>query len=263
MPNTDKAWERFGQDDPYYAVLPTDEFLKDRFDQAAHEAFFRSGQDYAAMVLGLVERFLSAGTHFNRILDFGCGVGRLTLAFALHADEVVGVDISSGMLEEAKRNADAFGAHNTQWVLSDDDLTRVTGDFDFVHTFITLQHFLPERGYRIVQSLVGRLRHRGIGILHLTYANASRTPIARRLLTMLYEKVGFTYALRNLFKRLPFDTPQMHMSRYDLSRVILLLQEAGCHELHLRLTEASHYGYPVYGAIILFRKESLNLTKHS
>jgi methylase of polypeptide subunit release factors len=132
MPNTDKAWERFGQDDPYYAVLPTDEFLKDRFDQAAHEAFFRSGQDYAAMVLGLVERFLSAGTHFNRILDFGCGVGRLTLAFALHADEVVGVDISSGMLEEAKRNADAFGAHNTQWVLSDDDLTRVTGDFDFV-----------------------------------------------------------------------------------------------------------------------------------
>ena len=95
------------------------------------------------------------------------------------------MDISSGMLEEAKRNADAFGAHNTQWVLSDDDLTRVTGDFDFVHTFITLQHLLPERGYRIVQRLVGRLRHRGIGILHLTYANASRTPIARRLLPRL------------------------------------------------------------------------------
>jgi hypothetical protein len=79
---------------------------------------------------------------------------------------------------------------------------------------------------------------------------------------MLYERVGFIYTLRNLLKRLPSDTPQMHMCRYDLSRVMLLLQEAGCHELHLRLTEASHYGYPVYGAIILFRKESLNLTKH-
>jgi 2-polyprenyl-3-methyl-5-hydroxy-6-metoxy-1,4-benzoquinol methylase len=239
------------------------EFLKDRFDQGAREAFFCSGQDYAAMVLGLAERHLAQVPRFNRILDFGCGVGRLALAFAPHADEVVGVDISPGMLAEAKRNADEFGAHNTQWVLSDDDLTRVTGDFDFVHTFITLQHLSCERGYRMIHRLVGRLRHRGIGILHLTYANGSGTPMARRLLTTLYERVTFTYTLRNLLKLLPSDTRQMHMSRYDLSRVMRLLQEAGCHELHVRLTEASHYGYPLYGAIILFRMEPLDLTKHS
>jgi len=263
MPHTDKGWERFGLDDPYHGVLTKDEFLKDHFDQAAREAFFRSGQDYVAMVLGLAERQLCAGTHFNRILDFGCGVGRLALAFASHADEVVGVDISSGMLAEAKRNADEFGVRNAQWVLSDDDLTRVTGDFDLVHTFITLQHLSPERGYRMIHRLVGRLRHQGIGILHLTYANASRTPLVRRLLTTLYERVGFTYTLRNLLKQVPCDTPQMHMSRYDLSRVMLLLQEAGGHELHFRLTEASHYRYPVYGAIVLFRKKPLDLTKHS
>jgi 2-polyprenyl-3-methyl-5-hydroxy-6-metoxy-1,4-benzoquinol methylase len=263
MPYTDKVWERFGLDDPYHAVLTKDKFLKDHFDQAAREAFFRSGQDYAAMVLNLAERHLCAGTHFNRVLDFGCGVGRLSLAFALHADEVIGADISSGMLAEAKRNADEFGACNTQWVLSDDNLTRVTGDFDFVHTFITLQHLSPERGYRMVHRLVGRLRQGGIGILHLTFANASRTPMARRLLTTLYEKVTFIYTLRNLLKRLPSNTPQMHMSRYDLSRIMRLLQEAGCHDLHLRLTEASHYGYPVYGAIILFRKEPLDVTNHS
>ena len=35
-------------------------------------------------------------------LDFGCGVGRLTQALAMHFDRVCGVDISPAMIEHAR-----------------------------------------------------------------------------------------------------------------------------------------------------------------
>lgn len=39
----------------------------------------------------------------SRVLDFGCGIGRVALALAPHAAEVVGVDVSAGMVGAARR----------------------------------------------------------------------------------------------------------------------------------------------------------------
>lgn len=38
-----------------------------------------------------------------RVLDFGCGIGRVAIALAPHAAEVTGVDVSAGMVKEARR----------------------------------------------------------------------------------------------------------------------------------------------------------------
>ena len=46
----------------------------------------------------------------DRALDFGCGVGRLTRALGDRFDAVVGVDISAGMVEQARRLNDASPA---------------------------------------------------------------------------------------------------------------------------------------------------------
>ena len=37
-------------------------------------------------------------------LDFGCGVGRLSMALADHVDAVIGVDVSAPMIEQARRS---------------------------------------------------------------------------------------------------------------------------------------------------------------
>lgn len=39
------------------------------------------------------------------VLDFGCGIGRVALALAPYAERVVGVDVSSAMVAEARRRA--------------------------------------------------------------------------------------------------------------------------------------------------------------
>ena len=43
----------------------------------------------------------------RRVLDFGCGIGRVAAALAPHAREVVGVDVSAGMVAQARARASA------------------------------------------------------------------------------------------------------------------------------------------------------------
>ncbi len=43
----------------------------------------------------------------RRVLDFGCGIGRVAAALAPHAREVVGVDVSAGMIAQARARASA------------------------------------------------------------------------------------------------------------------------------------------------------------
>ena len=48
--------------------------------------------------------------------------------------------------------------------------------------------------------------------------------------------------------------PPMRMGRYDINRLLLILQEAGCHDVRVRYTEDSHFGYPMYGVMLYFVK---------
>jgi SAM-dependent methyltransferase len=261
--DTDKAWTSIGADDPYWGVLTRETYARDHFDAAARAEFFATGETYVDQVFATIGAQLDPTFTATRALDFGCGVGRLTLPLARRAHEVVGVDVSPGMLAEATANATRAGLANTTFVPSDDGLTQVDGRFDLVHSFIVFQHIDPARGERIVRELLARLWDGGVGVLHLTYAHASTTPLRRRALTAAYERVPCAVAVRNVLKRRPPGAPLMEMRRYDLSRVLRIVQEAGCHDVHLRFTEASHFGHPIYGVVLHVRKQRLDTTTHS
>ncbi|MFA5290906.1 MAG: methyltransferase domain-containing protein [Candidatus Paceibacterota bacterium] len=78
----------------------------------------------------------------GRLLDVGCGDGRLTLPLAQYFKEVVAVDVSSEMIEEAKGLAVAKGINNITWVVkSGDDLDESLGQFDCI-SFAQALHWL-------------------------------------------------------------------------------------------------------------------------
>jgi 2-polyprenyl-3-methyl-5-hydroxy-6-metoxy-1,4-benzoquinol methylase len=261
--NTDHDWQYYGAVDSYFGVLTREEYRAERLDDVARAALLATGERHNAAVFAAIHDHLDPSFSPKRVLDFGCGVGRLTLPLAKVCESVVGVDVSAGMLAEASRNAERCGLSNITFCQSDDSLSSVNGRFDLIHSFIVFQHIPRDRGERIVAGLLDRLEDGGIGVLQFTYAHSSLNPPSwpRRVLTMAYAKVPLIYAARNLAKGERVRRPPMQMNLYDLNRLIRLLQEHGCHEVHLRFTETSHYNSDVYGVILFFAKRQRDLSE--
>ncbi|HKY39991.1 MAG TPA: class I SAM-dependent methyltransferase [Polyangiaceae bacterium] len=263
MHDTDKTWKYFGETDPYFGVLTQQDFTSERMTEAGRAQFFESGKRYIDFVLQVVRDHLSPGFSPRRALDFGCGVGRLTLPLAAICESVVGVDVSEPMLAESRKNAAERGATNVSFVPGDDALSAVEGTFDLLNSLIVFQHIPPERGERIVQQLVGRLREGGVGALQFTYAFESGVSRSRTMLVEAYKTVPYLWNARNLVKGRPFQEPMMQMNQYSLNRLLRILQENGCHLAHLRFTETGSFGQKFYGVIIFFQKKSLDTAAHA
>lgn len=161
---TRAAWDDWSRLDPLWAVV-TDPARRDgRWDV---DQFFASGE---ATVADLWERAggfgLPAAT--GQALDYGCGVGRLTRALARRCDDVLGLDISAGMVEMARRQ-NAAVPNATFAVHAQADLSAYAdGAFDVVCCLLVLQH-IPSapRAQAMVGELVRVLAPGGLLMLQL------------------------------------------------------------------------------------------------
>lgn len=206
-------------------------------DEAATEAFFLSG---VAEIEGHLKLIRKTGPTFEpkSALDFGCGVGRLTRALATITGDAVGVDISPGMLAEARRFQSPSIAF--QDALPD-------RQFDWITSIIVFQHIPPARGYGLLRDLVQRLRPGGALSLHLTLYKD------RLALGAGVTGLGLVRWDGQTLTPLPVEPPPpgaMMMYDYDLAVVVAILFEAGISDLRLRHTD--HDGY--HGALIAGRR---------
>ena len=110
MRDPSSNWEAIAATHPYFGVLTDPRYLGDLNANSLAE-FFRSGEADAERLLSL-----AGCTAPNRVLDFGSGVGRLSLAFARRANEVVGVDVSPTMRALATKHRDDAGITNARFV---------------------------------------------------------------------------------------------------------------------------------------------------
>jgi SAM-dependent methyltransferase len=249
MGNTDKAWQRLGQIDPYFAVLAHPRFREAAKEGETRREFFTSGAEHVEFLFAAIRENLDPEFAPHRSLDFGCGVGRVTIPLARRVAQVVAIDVSDSMLEEANKNCEEAGVRNVLLLKSDDSLENVPGDFDFLHSYIVFQHIPPRRGAMILCRLLRRLSNNGVGALHFIYA--SRAPGWKRLFRKLRAAFPLVNNLANLLKGPSFRYPYAEMNSYNVNRLLLHLQEHGCHRVHLRFCD--HDGYK--GIVLFFKKE--------
>lgn len=249
MSRNQDVWEYYGEKDPYFGVRTIGEMRNDALDDGGRSDFFESGEAYVSRVWDELRANFESGFSPVRSLDFGCGVGRVALPIARRSRQTVGVDISDGMLEEARKNAAAFGIDNIEFVKADEALSRLSGTFDFVHSFVVFQHIKPAIGMRIVSRLVDLLSDEGFGALHFQYASSGATR-QERLRYRIYRDIPGVYALRNLVLGRKKE-PLMPMYSYDLNDLMLMLQKSGCHRCQVRFSD-----HGVEGALILFQKKA-------
>ena len=147
---TRRHWEKFARTDPLWAVLTAPGKEGNRW---ALDEFFATGEHDIAAALAAIRSHYAALTH-GRVLDFGCGVGRLTQALAREFDHATGVDIAADMIAHARRH-NRHGDRVTYVHNPAADLACFAdGSFDLVLSLITLQHIAPEYSRRYLAEFV-------------------------------------------------------------------------------------------------------------
>lgn len=252
---TDAEWERWGQEDPYYGVLTSDRFRKRNLTDDALKDFFESGQRQVDEVMATCRNCVDQDFQARRILDFGCGTGRLVVPFAMQAQQVVGIDVSDSMLREAERNCRRCSLQNVVLLRSDDSLSRLDGTFDLVHSFIVFQHIPPRRGRRIMGILLDHLAAGGICAIHVTYSKIvyARTnglpPLSWHLKRPLRQaKRAVRAVFRSAFAN---RDPEMQMNSYSLNELFFSAQLLGAKAAHVQFTD--HGGE--LGVYMYFQKQ--------
>lgn len=253
--STDQHWVRWGEQDPYFAVITNDKFRAGQMDEAAREQFFASGRHHVRYVLDVCRKRVDPAFAPKRALDFGCGVGRIVLPLAQSVERVVGVDVSPGMLDEARRNCEACGVTNVELQLSDDALSALQGAFDLVHSCIVFQHIDVPRGRALFGKLLELMAPGGIAALQVTtgkayHADTHGQPPAPPPVAPAPPPEPQAAATPGLLRGLlglgakpatdapaPTGDPEMQMNPYNLSELAFLMQQAGVKRFHAEFTD--------------------------
>lgn len=229
----EQEWNELATLDPYWAILTSP---GKRFGGWDEGEFFATGTASAAAIVDEMVR-LGHPRQRQRALDFGCGLGRMTRAFAHYFDECVGVDISEEMVRQAMElNAGMSGVSFA--VNRATDLGQF-GDrsFDFVYSAIALQH-VPDRGAieDYIREFCRLLRPEGLVVFELP----SHIPAIFRLQwrRRLYS------GLRRLGLDAQFLYRRLHLLPIAMSyipepAIMRLFESAGVRTLHVETLSAS------------------------
>jgi len=219
-----EQWRRYGEVDPYFGVFPAARYRKDQLDERVRAEFFESGRTSVTRLLDLLDQHVPTDGSLRRVLDFGCGPGRLVLAFAQVAEEqVLGVDVSPAMLEETHRNAEQAELRNVQTRLTD-ELDADDVGFDLVHSESVFQHIRPDLALTLIASLLRRVRPGGRVALHVTTGPVTTLG---RVYFFVVLRAPFVARMWNLVRRRPWNYPLMEMHSYDVDALARLFADEG------------------------------------
>jgi len=189
LKNTKNEWETLAKLDPLWAILGK---KNKRFGKWNENEFFDTGEkEIGAVIIYLKEKGVYL-KRINRVLDFGCGVGRLTRALAKYFPNVYGLDISETMIKTAKKlNAN----YNCTFVINKKAYTSIfpSNHFDFIYSNNVLQHFPnKETALRQISDFIRILRPSGIALFQFPSSMPFLDKLhPRRRLYGLLQNIGF------------------------------------------------------------------------
>lgn len=159
----ERQWDRNAKLESMRSIIWRNDKSKNwKWDQ---KAFFDTGITEIEELFNYIDS-LKFEIQNIKALDFGCGIGRLTQALALHYDEVYGVDISSSMIEEAKK-INMFDnctyIHNPK-----DDLCIFESEtINLIYSNLVLQHINPVCSLNYISEFIRILDPNGLLIFQL------------------------------------------------------------------------------------------------
>jgi len=250
--STDRNWESFGLTDPYFGVLTDERFKSINLTPEAKLAFFKSGEEDIERAFFFIRKHIHPEFNPKKVLDFGCGVGRLMIPLAHRCESVIGMDVSDAMLKEAQKNCLDNSITNVTFLKSDDCLSNLTGTYDFIHSYIVFQHIPISRGETILFGLIDHLAKNGLCALHFTYSTRMEPSSIRKIIRKITKRIPYYYLLRKTFLGLPLKDPEMQMNCYNVTHLFKIIQLKGINNIHAQLMSHGKY----FGLFLFFKKDS-------
>lgn len=168
-----KSWHALGEEQPHWSVVTSDDFRPDRIGDTLEEFYATGGRNVATLLRTLARNGIDA-SRLRRVMDFGCGVGRLTLALAKEFRHVDAVDVSASHLAVAREAIERGGVTNvTTHLLETIDGVAKLPMVNLVYSVIVLQHNPPPVIQALFAGLLGRLEPGGVAVIQVpTYLPA-------------------------------------------------------------------------------------------
>ena len=208
--NPDAEWQKFGENDPYYWVTTIEKYRDKEFSRDRRSEFFEESGNYVRKLFGIIRRHLDPSFSPGRTLDFGCGVGRVAIPLAEKAEEVVGVDVSDSMLDEARKNRADNNLANLDFYKADDRLSALDGTFGFIHSIYVFQHIPFSRGKTTLRRMLEMLDDDGV--LSLQFLISNDLSRLKRLSYWMRLNIPLFKNIHNLLSRKKWNEPLMQLN---------------------------------------------------
>lgn len=205
-----ETWEELGRERPHWSVMSNDEFLPEHIDQTEAQ-FHASGKADLDRLVATIERCGRRAEEFPTVLEFGCGLGRITNHLAERFERVLARDISQPHLDLAARHSTAQGHGETiSYGLARMPDFGMDQPFDLWFSVIVLQHNPPPIMAQILARVFAMLRPGGLAVFQLP-----------------------TYAARYRFALDTYLASERHANAFEMhclpqSAVFALAADAGC-----------------------------------
>jgi glycosyltransferase involved in cell wall biosynthesis/SAM-dependent methyltransferase len=214
------AWEKLGEEDPYWSVLSDPIFLSETFSE--HEdQFYESARHEIQELVACMTRVGAADKLRGECLEYGCGTGRASFVLSQTFGSLVAYDISRKHLEIARTQLKKRGCTNVAFNhVSAMDVLDQLPKIDLVFSRIVLQHNPPPLIAVIYQKLLRALRPGGIAYVQIpTFC------------------LGYGFELQSYLAAPPTDRLEMHvLPQRDVFEIIA---NAGCQLLEVNEDDAT------------------------
>jgi len=230
------AWTHLGRVRPHYSVLTTQEFLPESITPESIERFYASGGAGVATITAILRRYGFSDLESKVCVEYGCGLGRMTLALAKVFKKVHGYDISANHLALTGRRAAETGIQNVDFHLcSADPGIENLEECDFFCSYIVFQHNPPPIIRELIGAALSSLRPGGIAVFQV--------PTYQR---------GYSFRIKEYLAHLPRLDMEMHCIPQDV--VFSLIAAGQCRVLEVREDGWIGRGHSISNTFVVQRR---------
>jgi SAM-dependent methyltransferase len=207
-----QSWEHLGDTRAHHSVLTSKDFLPDSLQQNIG-AFWKSGEIEVKEIESILKRHGLQLSEVKTAVEYGCGVGRVTVPLSKRVSAMHAYDISLPHLDYAKEHANEEGT-TINFHLVSDPLAQLH-PCDLFYSRIVFQHNPPPIIQQLIKNALEALNPGGVAIFQVpTYI------------------MGYEFKLEDwMMKEHELD---MQMHCIPQTAVIRLALSKGCEILEIR-----------------------------